>query len=260
MSYQEYTFKLNNGELMPAIGLGTYEANNTADKEEAKVAVMKALEHGYRQFDCAHVYRNEKEIGQGFQNTKVSREDYFVTSKLWCNCHRAEDVESALDVTLSNLKLDYLDLYLMHWPYAFKSGSDPFPLDDQGRIIIEDTSIIETWKAMEKLVDIGKVKSIGVSNFSVPRLEQLLSNCKIVPAVNQVELHPYLPQNRLLDFCSKHQIHLTAYAPLGGPRSSLMTDDALIQDIAKKLNKSPAQVILSWGIQRGTSVVPKSSN
>ncbi|ORX83248.1 Aldo/keto reductase [Basidiobolus meristosporus CBS 931.73] len=225
MTIQNHTLGSNNGEQFPDLELGTYEA------------VLTALDVGYRHFDCAC-------IGEAFAMTTVPRNKYYVTSKLWNNCYRPEDVGPALEATLAELKRNYLDLYLMHagtqfWPQAFKSGNEEFPMDAQGRVISEDVSFVDTWKAMEKLI---------------------LDNCKTVPAVNQVELHLYLLREKLLQFSKKHNNIITAYSPLGGPRSPGVTDEPLIREIAKRLHKSPAQVLLSWGVRRGTVVVPKSAN
>jgi len=197
----------------------------------------------------------------------VPREDVFVTSKLWNTEHKKEHVRPALLKTLKDLQLEYLDLLLIHWPIAFCNlGGEfkdrVFPKKD-GKIILEDVSLLETWKAMEELVDEGLVRSIGVSNFSVPHLEVLLKECRVKPAVNQIELHPYLPQNDLARFCTENHVTITAYSPLGSPAtqsddSPVLLKDPLVLQIAAKHQKSPASVLLRYVLQRGFIVIPKS--
>ncbi|TFK48810.1 Aldo/keto reductase [Heliocybe sulcata] len=225
-----------------------------AGKGEVGQAVKVALDAGYRHIDGAWIYRNEEEVGEALQSASVKREDIWITSKLWNTFHAPEDVEPALDESLKKLGTDYLDLYIIHWPVAFKKGSnneldekltaDPYP----------------TWQALEALVDKGKVKNIGVSNFNIPRLENLTANpLKYQPAVNQVELNFLNPQPELLSWAKAHSLLLEAYSPLG---SSKQVKETLgrpeIKEIAKKLNITPAQVLISWHVQRGTVVLPKS--
>ncbi|CDS12732.1 hypothetical protein LRAMOSA04916 [Lichtheimia ramosa] len=246
------TFKLNTGAEIPCLGLGTWQSK----PNEVYQAVLTALKAGYRHIDTAFVYGNEKEVGQALKDSGVPREEIFLTTKLWNTSHRPDLVAKALETSLANLQTDYLDLYLMHWPVAFVESNDLAPKDAEGKIQFDSTPYTETYAAMEKLVG-DKVRAIGVSNFTVKKLEKLLETAKIVPAANQVELHPYLPQQELLDFCAKKGIHVTAYSPLGSTDSPLMKDEQ-VAAIAKKYDASPAQVLLSWGIQRGTSVIPKS--
>jgi diketogulonate reductase-like aldo/keto reductase len=240
------TFKLNNGYTIPALGLGTWRS----EVGQAANAVKVALDAGYKHIDCAYIYQNEHEIGQVFEKLP-NRESIFITSKLWNSFHAKDQVQKACDKTLADLKLQYLDLYLMHWPVS----QDPATKVNR----IDPESIKVAWQEMEKLVDAGKVKSIGVSNFNVNRLKELLQYARIKPAVNQVELHPYLPQQELLDFCTQHGIHLTAYSPLGStPGPDTILNDSVVSEIAQKHGKTNAQVLISWAIQRGTSVIPKS--
>ncbi|TPX36604.1 hypothetical protein SmJEL517_g01177 [Synchytrium microbalum] len=241
---------------MPAFGLGTWQSK----PNEVKQAVLNALQAGYRHIDAAAIYGNENEVGEALVESKVPREQVFITSKLWNDRHRKEYVEGACRTTLKDLKTSYLDLYLMHWPIAFKLADDGkgSAKNADGSMVIDDCPISETWAAMESLVDKGLVKAIGVSNFSIARIQELLKTAKITPAVNQVELHPYNPQNDLLAFCKKHNILLTAYSPFGSGRSPSLFDDDVLLKIAKKYNKSVAQVLVSWQIQRGVSVIPKS--
>ncbi|RKP11515.1 putative GCY1-galactose-induced protein of aldo/keto reductase family [Piptocephalis cylindrospora] len=249
------TFTLNTGAQIPAVGLGTFDST---DQEELSRAIHCALGAGYRHVDCAAYYANEREIGQAIRtySPAIPRDKLFITSKLWNDKHRPVDVLPALEQSLKYLQVDYLDLYLMHWPVALtKEGLTQ--QDARGwHIRDEGVTFLDTWQAMEALLDTGKVKAIGVSNFDIPHLQRLLSHCKVRPAVNQVELHPLLPQAELLEFCAKEDIHLSAYCPIGSGKAVL--DHPVIEDIARRTKRSPAQVVLAWAIERGTSVLPKS--
>jgi alcohol dehydrogenase (NADP+) len=257
-------YPLSSGSTIPGLGLGTWKS----DPGVVGAAVKAAIEMGYRHIDCAHIYGNEKEIGEAFaqifQESPVKREHLFVTSKLWNTEHAPSDVEPALKNTLSNLGLDYLDLYLIHWPIVQKKEGQP----GAKFIPLEEIPIAETWKAMEKCVDAGLVKDIGVSNFSVKKLKSLLATARIKPAVNQVERHPYLQSQELLNFCNDNGIHLTAYSPLGSNDRPTISDhhekpileDPMVAKIAKKHNVMPAQVLLQWALACGTSVIPKSTH
>jgi len=258
MQDMQTDFTLNNSSKTPALGMGTWKIPN----ESAEAAVTHALvEAGYRHIDCAAIYGNEKGIGQAFGKVfgdgKIKREDVFVTSKLWNTEHHPDNVEKACRQTLKDLQLDYLDLYLIHWGIAFQPGGDSEPLDKDGWAITEPVSIRETWEAMERLVEKGLVKSIGVSNFTVTMLLDLLTYAKTKPAVNQIELHPYLPQTALVDFCKRYDILPVAYCPL--VRGGL--DDfkqGVVGELAKKYGKTPAQILLNWAVARGTGAIPKT--
>merc|ERR1712088_1124161 len=221
---------------------------------------------GYRHLDCASAYGNEKEVAAGIKASGVARQEIFVTSKLWNNKHHPDDVEAACRKTLSDLGLDYLDLYLIHWPHAFKRGEDAFPKKENGDVIYDETiHPTDTWFAMEKLVEKGLVKSIGVSNFNSNQIEDILARGSIKPVTNQVECHPYLGQAKLLDFCRARGITITAYSPLGSPDrpwakpgEPLLLDDPKIKAIASKHSKTAAQVVIRWQVQRGVVVIPKS--
>ncbi|MFD2432295.1 aldo/keto reductase [Mesonia maritima] len=254
---------------MPVIGLGTWKSK----PKEVEKAVEHALKNGYRHIDCAAVYGNETEVGNALQNVfkegKVKREEVWVTSKLWNNAHKKEDVIPALKNTLNDLKLDYLDLYLMHWPVAFRPGLEGFPEKDEDFLSLEEVPLIETWNAMLEAKKQGLVKHVGVSNFSINKLKSLSKETSQIPEMNQVELHPYLHQDELLKYCKENNIHLTAYSPLGsGDRSddmkaenepSLLENDT-IKEIAEKHNASAGQILITWAVQRGTAVIPKSTN
>ena len=261
--------EFKNGDKMPAIGLGTWKSK----PKEVEKAVEHALKNGYRHIDCAAVYGNETEVGNALQNVfkegKVKREEVWVTSKLWNNAHKKEDVIPALKNTLNDLKLDYLDLYLMHWPVAFRPGLEGFPEKDEDFLSLEEVPLIETWNAMLEAKKQGLVKHVGVSNFSIDKLKSLSKETSEIPEMNQVELHPYLHQDELLKYCKENNIHLTAYSPLGsGDRSddmkaenepSLLENDT-IKEIAEKHNASAGQILITWAVQRGTAVIPKSTN
>ncbi|KAH0608803.1 uncharacterized protein H6S33_001031 [Morchella sextelata] len=251
------TFTLNSGYKIPAIGLGTWQSA----PNKVKTAVETALKTGYRHIDAASVYGNEAEVGAGIKASGVPREEIFITSKLWNNAHRAADVEKALNKSLSDLQLTYIDLYLIHWPVGFVSSPEIFPTEpDTNLIALDNVPIKETWQALERLVEQGKVRSIGVSNFTRERIEEILAFAKIPPAINQIEAHPYLQQPPLLTWCKAQNILITAYSPLGNNIYNLprVVDDPLVVEIASQLGKQPAQVLINWAVQRGTVVLPKS--
>lgn len=251
--------KLQNGNLMPVLGLGTWRSK----PHEAGDAVKYALtEAGYTHVDCAAIYDNEKEIGEAFSDvfsSKVKRENVFITSKLWNTDHASDDVIKACKQTLSDLKLDYLDLYLMHWGIALKYTNDKSKNTPNANI-----PIFETWQAMEELVDLGLVRSIGVANFNTMMIHDLLSYASHAPQVNQIELHPYLAQTELVEYCQDRGVAVTAYSPLGTPGTKsadapdLMADE-VITKLAEKYSKTPAQILIRWAIQRNTIVIPKST-
>ncbi|KUJ16005.1 Aldo/keto reductase [Mollisia scopiformis] len=257
MTTPQKRFTLNTGAEIPAVGFGTWQA----PAGEAGRAVKTALKCGYKHLDCAPLYWNEKEIGEAlqasFNDTTVSRSDLFITTKLWSSQH--SQVESALRKSLADLQLDYVDLYLMHWPVSLPPN-DPsapnFGKEDRTKHA-QGWDFTKTWAEMEKLLGTGLAHAIGVANFSTVNLDKLLRTAKIVPAVNQTELHPLLPQNKLNEYCRKHGIHQTAFGPLGGKGSTLHTH-SVVNRIAKKWKGSSAQVLLSWGVSRGWSVIPKS--
>ena len=272
----EHLLKLKTGRAIPAVGLGTWKTGRAVATE----VVAEAVRCGYRHFDCACDYGNEPEVGAGLRQAMDSglcwREDLWVTSKLWNTYHRPEHVRPAVERSLRDLQLDYLDLYLVHFPIALKFV--PFdhryppewffdPKASSPRMEPDPVPISETWQAMEELVKAGLVRDIGVSNFGCSLLRDLLSYARLQPAVLQIELHPYLTQEKLLRFCRETGITVTAFSPLGAvsylslgmaqPDESVL-ETAAARDIASRLGRTPAQVALRWGVQRGTAVVPKT--
>ncbi|KAK4547923.1 hypothetical protein LTR36_010642 [Oleoguttula mirabilis] len=252
------TFTLNTGAKIPAVGLGTWQS----DPGQVATAVEHALKSGYRHIDAAFVYGNENEVGEGlkkaFDSGVCKREDVFVTSKLWCTYHRKP--EENLDEGLKKLGLDYVDLYLMHWPVPMSAnGNHPlFPKHEDGsRDLDTEWSHIKTWKLMEKLLKTGKTKAIGVSNYSVKFLEELLPHCETVPAANQIENHPYCPQQEIADFCKEKGILIEAYSPLGSTGSPLFQEEG-ITEVAKKHNVGPGTILISYQVNKGHVVLPKS--
>ncbi len=246
---------LNNGsDEIPALGFGTL----IPDPVKTKEAVRIALEVGFRQFDCAERYRNEEQVGEGmravFQQGKVKRADVFIGTKLWNNNHRPERVRPALEASLRRLQVDYVDLYSTHTPFAFKPGDEQDPRDQNGNVIYDDgVTLTDTWKALESLVDAGRCRAIGLSNVGLEQLKAVFDAARIKPAVVQVESHPYLPEWELLDYCKSNGIVLQAFAALGHGIEPKLTDDPVIAAIAKRVNKTPAQVLLAWALQRGTA-------
>ncbi|XP_057298915.1 aldo-keto reductase family 1 member A1-like [Hydractinia symbiolongicarpus] len=259
------TLKLANGYTIPVVGLGTWQSK----PGEVQAAVEAAIDAGYRHIDCAYVYGNEKEIGEALKkkiDEGVDRKELFITSKLWNTKHAAADVRPALLQTLKDLQLDYLDLYLIHWPIAWQPGNVVFPRDESGALIYSDIHYKETWPEMEKAVDDGLVRSIGLSNFNSQQIDEVVNMARIQPTMLQVEVHPYLVQNELINHCKKHNMLVTAFSPLGSPDrpwakpgEPLLLEDPKLIEIGKKYKKSPAQVCIRYQVQRGLSVIPKSA-
>lgn len=255
------TIKYKNGDPMPLLGLGTYKSLDN----ELHEAIISAIKTGYRMIDCAAYYKNEKPIGEALQEAfrqgLVKREEMFITSKLWNNNHAPEHVEEALRNTLRDLQLDYLDLYLIHWPVALKHDIGS-PEKASDLLSLEECPLTETWKAMELVQEKALCRHIGVSNFSIPKLKELIAMARIKPEMNQVEMHPYLQQQELLDFCRSEQILMTAYSPLGRnmpiKNKVGLTREPIIMDIARQHHCSPTQLIIAWGMQRGIAIIPKS--
>lgn len=254
---------LNHGAgKLPALGFGTL----IPDAALTVTATREALGAGFRHFDCAERYRNEREVGSALQAGLaaggIAREDIFVTTKLWNSNHRPERVEPAFEASLDRLRLNYLDLYLIHTPYAFLPGDDQDPRDSNGNVLYDhDVTLLDTWGAMESLLDQGKCRAIGLSDIGLNELKPLYESARIKPAVVQVESHPYLPEKELLEFCKERGIVFLAFAPLGHGMRPGVLEDPVISAIAARVGKTPAQVLLAWAVQRGTALLttPRSA-
>lgn len=247
---------------IPALGFGTL----ISDPAETIAATRDALEAGFRHFDCAERYRNEREVGEALQAALnaggIARDELFITTKLWNTNHRPERVEPAFEASRERLGLDYLDLYLSHTPFAFQPGDNQDPRDQKGNIVYDSgVTLLDTWRAMESLVDHGKCRAIGLSDITLNALLPIYESARIKPAVVQVEAHPYLPEIELLEFCKQKEIVFLAFAPLGhGLRPGPLTDPVILA-IAAQVGQTPAQVLLAWAVQRGTALLttPRSA-
>jgi alcohol dehydrogenase (NADP+) len=248
---------LNNGSgHMPPLGFGTL----IPDAAVTISATRDALEAGFRHFDCAERYRNESEVGEALQAGLaaggIEREDIFVTTKLWNTNHRPERVEPAFEASLDRLRLNYLDLYLIHTPFAFQPGDEQDPRDQNGNVLYDrGVTLLDTWRAMESLVDHGRCRAIGLSDITLDGLLPLYESARIKPAVVQVESHPYLPETELLEFCQEKEVVFLAFAPLGHGMRPGPLEDPVISAIAARVGKTPAQVLLAWAVQRGTALL-----
>jgi len=245
---------------MPAVGFGTLIPDPVATKQATKTA----LEVGFRHFDCAERYRNEEAVGAAMQEVfktgAIRREDVFVTTKLWNTNHRPERVKPAFDASRRRLQIDTVDCYIIHTPFAFRPGDEQDPRDEHGQVVYDSgVTLVDTWGALERLVDDGKCKSIGLSDVNLERLREIVTAARIKPAVVQVESHPYLPEWELLDFCRQHDIVLLAFAALGHAMDPKLLDDPVITGIARRVGKTPAQVALAWAVQRGTAFLTAST-
>jgi len=253
---------------MPALGLGTWKS----EPDEVYRAVRSAIEVGYRHIDCAAIYQNEEDVGRAlkdaFRAGDAEREEVWVTSKLWNDSHAPEDVRPALQTSLEKLQLDYLDLYLIHWPVVLRHGTE-LPRGPQDFLPLSEVPLESTWEAMSNVSEQGLARQVGVSNFSKRKIERVIDATGQTPALNQVELHPYLQQDALVAACNELGVAVTAYSPLGSPDSAAMMgreDDVLltqhptIAQIAEAHGATPGQVLIAWALARGTSVIPKSVN
>lgn len=245
---------------MPAVGFGTLIPDAVATRQATEVA----LEVGFRHLDCAERYRNEEEVGAAIREAieagTVRREELFITTKLWNSNHRPERVRPAFEASLRRLHIDYADCYLIHTPFAFRPGDEQDPRDENGQVIYDNgVTLAQTWGALEQLVDDGHCRSIGLSDVTLEKLQEIVEVARIKPAVVQVESHPYLPEWELLSFCQEHGIVLLAFAALGHSSTPNVLGDPVITAIAASLNMTPAQVALSWAVQRGTAFLTTST-
>ncbi|XP_046377548.2 1,5-anhydro-D-fructose reductase-like [Haliotis rufescens] len=265
----KYALHMRSGRVMAAVGLGTLAPKES--EEDVIAAVKSAVRAGYRHIDCAAIYRNERAVGHAIKQLIVEgivrREDLFITSKLWNTCHRADLVRPSLRKSLEDLGLKYLDLYLMHWPVAYREGGDFHPWDgDTGKVLYSDVDYLETWKALEDCVDEGLTHDIGMSNFNSKQLQRILSEARIKPSMNQIEVNCRNTNRKLIEFCQSQGVPVVGFAPLGTPNNSpsdkkvSLLDEPVVKEIASTKNRSPAQVCLRFVLQLGIGVVPKSVN
>jgi diketogulonate reductase-like aldo/keto reductase len=245
---------------IPALGFGTLIPDPVATRQ----ATRAALEAGFRHLDCAERYRNEAAVGDAIQEAfkagTLQRQDLFVTTKLWNTNHRPERVKPAFDASCRRLQLDYIDCYIIHTPFAFQPGDEQDPRDEHGRVIYDSgVTLVDTWRALERLVDDGNCRSIGLSDITLEKLREIVAVARIKPAMVQVESHPYLPEWELLEFCREHGIVLQAFAALGHAMEPNLLADPVITAIAQRVQKTPAQVALAWAVQRGTAFLTTST-
>jgi diketogulonate reductase-like aldo/keto reductase len=256
--YTRIPLKHGSGTL-PAVGFGTLIPDPAATKQ----AVKTALAVGFRHFDCAERYRNETAIGEAmqeiFRDGLVKREDVFITTKLWNTNHRPERVRAAFEASCRRLQIDYVDCYIIHTPFAFRPGDEQDPRDEHGQVIYDSgVTLAETWGALEDLMAGGRCRSIGLSDITLERLQEIVAGSRIKPAAVQVESHPYLPEWELIDYCREQGIVVQAFAPVGHGMEPRVVDDPVITSIAQRIHKTPAQVALAWAVQRGTAFLTTS--
>jgi diketogulonate reductase-like aldo/keto reductase len=258
LRYKKISLNTKAGSI-PALGFGTL----IPDPVATRAATKAALEAGFRTIDTAERYRTEKEVGEALQEVlsagKIKREEVFVITKVWNTNHRPERAKLAMEASLKKLGLDYVDLYLIHTPFAFQPGDNQDPRDANGDVIYDkETTLLDTWQALETLVDEGKCRAIGLSDCTVTMVKSIYDAARVKPAIVHVESHPYNPEWELLEYCKQNGIVLQAFAPLGHSLTPRLLDDSVIVAIANKLNKTPAQVLLAWALQRGTALLTTS--
>ncbi|XP_053978050.1 aldo-keto reductase family 1 member B1-like [Hylaeus volcanicus] len=265
------TMTLSNGQKIPILGLGTWQGGD--DPSGVEQAVRDAVDAGYRHFDCAHIYGNEKAIGKALREKinegVVKREDLFITTKLWNTHHKKHMVVPMCKQSVQKFGFDYVDLYLIHWPVSYdENAKGLWPVDEKGNPLHGQDDYVDTWRGMEECVKLGLTKSIGLSNFNSQQIDRILSIAEIKPVMNQVECHPNLNQKKLREFCAKRGIAITAYSPLGSPlRPWVRPNDPKVTleapeivTLSKKYGKSPAQIVLRYLVEIGTIPIPKSSS
>jgi diketogulonate reductase-like aldo/keto reductase len=261
-TFRHTTIPLAHGTgAIPAVGFGTL----IPDREKGRAAIRTALDVGFRHLDAAEAYRNEDVVGdvikEALDKGTLSREQLFVTTKLWNNNHRPERVKPALEASLRRLQVDYADAYLIHTPFAFAPGDDQYPKEADGKPAYDKgITLLDTWRAMEELVDAGLARAIGLSDVKLDTVKEIVANARIKPAIVQVESHPYLPEWELLEFCKANGIVLLAFAPLGHGMEPSIHDDPVLKSIAERIGETPAHVALAWAVQRGTAFLTTSTN